>query len=193
MAGFFSKVDDFVNEEIPGGWYTVAALAGGGGYYGMNGGFAGAPTGASSTGFSFLPSGEMTVFSPEVATTASNPSWLSSLFTQPPAPVVDGTRQVSMYPTSSGNIFEPSGMSASEISSIQGIGDSALAQQRLADKMRPRMPNMGGGQQQTQADILNRLDDVQMQMRRGQQVQPSTLASLLDPRVAVKAYTPTLI
>jgi len=41
-------VDDFVNEEIPGGWYTVGAIAGG--TYLANAGAAGAGTAGATAG-----------------------------------------------------------------------------------------------------------------------------------------------
>jgi len=43
-----SEIDDFVNEEIPGGWYTVGALAGGA--YLANAGAAGAGTAGATAG-----------------------------------------------------------------------------------------------------------------------------------------------
>ena len=212
--GFFNKIDretrrllsqtdDFVNEEIPGGWYTVAAMAGGAGY-GMNGGF-GAGSSASGAsgagGFSFLPSGEMTVFSPETAgATSGGSNFLTNLFTGSSelAPMGnDYSRMVEMYPTSSGNIFEPAGMSPSQISSIQGMGDMSLLQERAASRS---MPDFGKSSQQQAAQQaaqqmaqLNQGGDSSGGMRKGQTVQESILASLLDPTVALKAYRPTLI
>ena len=211
--GFFSKLedetkrilsqtDDFVNEEIPGGWYTVAALAGGGAY-GMNGGFGGGFGGGSASGaggaggFSFLPSGEMTVFSPETAgASGGGTNFLSSLFggSQELAPMGnDYSRMVEMYPTSSGNIFEPAGMSPSQISSIQGMGDMSLLQERMASRS---MPDFGKSAQQQAAQQLEQLNqggDFGMGMRKGQAIPQAILSSLLDPAVALKAYRPTLI
>jgi len=186
-----SNVDDGVNDTI--GWEGVAALVAM--MMGMPTGGAGTTGGASgASGFSFLPSGEMTVFSPEVAsaTSTSSPSFLSSLFTQAPAPMgTDYSRAVQMYPTSSGNIFEPAGMSPSQISSIQGIGDMALLQDKLASRS---MPSFGGSQQQqSQEQVMNTINDTVAQLRRGQQVPQAVLSSLLDPQKAVKAYRPTLI
>jgi hypothetical protein len=196
MSGFFSKVDDFVNDEIPGGWYTVAALAGGAGY-GMNGGFGASGSAGGAGGFSFLPSGEMTVFNPEtVGATSGGTNFLSSLFggSSELAPMGnDYSRMVEMYPTSSGNIFEPAGMSPSQISSIQGMGDMSLLQDRLASKS---MPNFGGSAQQQAAQQMAQLNqggDFGMGMRKGQAIPQAVLASLLDPSVALKAYRPTLI
>lgn len=193
MAGFLSKLDDFVNDEIPGGWYTVAAMAGGAGY-GMSGSGTG---GASAGGFEFLPSGEMTVFSPETAgATGGGTNFLSSLFggSQELAPMGnDYSRMVEMYPTSSGNIFEPAGMSPSQISSIQGMGDMSLLQDRMANKS--RMPDFGKSAQQQAAQQLAEFNQGGESggMRKGQAIPQSILSSLLDPAVALKAYRPTLI
>jgi hypothetical protein len=192
-----SQTDDFVNEEIPGGWYTVAALAGGAGY-GMNGGFGAGTGGASGAGgFSFLPSGEMTVFSPETAgASGGGTNFLSSLFggSSELAPMGnDYSRMVEMYPTSSGNIFEPAGMSPSQISSIQQMGDMSLLQERMAGRS---MPDFGKSAQQQAAQQLAELTqggDFGMGMRKGQAIPQAILSSLLDPSVALKAYRPTLI
>jgi hypothetical protein len=194
-----SQTDDFVNEEIPGGWYTVAALAGGAGY-GMNGGFGTGTSGAGGAGgaggFSFLPSGEMTVFSPETAGASGSTNFLSSLFggSQELAPMGnDYSRMVDMYPTSSGNIFEPSGMSPSQISSIQGMGDMSLLQERMAGRS---MPDFGKSAQQQAAQQLadlNQGGDSSGGMRKGQVIPQAILSSLLDPVNALKAYRPTLI
>jgi hypothetical protein len=194
-----SQTDDFVNEEIPGGWYTVAALAGGAGY-GMNGGFGagGSASGAGGAGgFSFLPSGEMTVFSPETAgATSGGSNFLTNLFTGSSelAPMGnDYSRMVEMYPTSSGNIFEPSGMSPSQISSIQQMGDMSLLQDSMANRS---MPNFGQQSQQQAAQQLAQLNqggDSGGGIRKGQVIPQAILSSLLDPSVALKAYRPTLI
>jgi hypothetical protein len=195
MAGFLSKVDDFVNDEIPGGWYTVAAMAGGAGY-GMNGGF-GAGGAGSAGGFEFLPSGEMTVFNPEaVGATGGSSNFLSGLFggSQELAPMGNEySRMVEMYPTSSGNIFEPSGMSPSQISSIQQAGDMSLLKDRMASKAMPNFGNQMQQQTQQQMAQLNQGGDLGGGMRKGQSVSQAILSSLLDPKNAVKAYRPTLI
>jgi len=196
-----SQTDDFVNEEIPGGWYTVAALAGGAGY-GMNGGFGagGSASGAGATGFEFLPSGEMTVFSPETAgATGGGSNFLSSLFggSSELAPLnpTDYSRAVEMYPTSSGNIFEPAGMSPSQISSIQGMGDMSLLQEKMANRS---IPDFGKSAQQQAAQQLAQLNDSNQDnqiggIKKGQAIPQAILSSLLDPSVALKAYRPTLI
>lgn len=188
MAGFFSKLDDEVNDSI--GWEGVAALVAAA---------MGMPTGGTSGagGFEFLPSGEMTVFNPEAAgATSGGTNFLSSLFGGSPelAPMGnDYSRMVEMYPTSSGNIFEPAGMSPSQISSIQGMGDMSLLQERMAGK--GRMPNFGNQMQQQAAQQLAELnqDNQFGGMRKGQAIPQSILSSLLDPANALKAYRPTLI
>jgi hypothetical protein len=193
MAKFLSKLDDFVNDKIPGGWYTVAAMAGGAGYGGMSGMGSGA---SGAGGFEFLPSGEMTVFNPETAgATGGGTNFLSSLFggSSELAPMGnDYSRMVEMYPTSSGNIFEPAGMSPSQISSIQGMGDMSLLQERMAGKS---MPNFGKSAQQQAAQQLADLNQGGESggMRKGQAIPQAILSSLLDPSVALKAYRPTLI
>jgi hypothetical protein len=189
-----SQTDDFVNDEIPGGWYTIAALVGANAY-GMPTG--GAESSAGATGFEFLPSGEMTVFSPETAgATSGGTNFLSNLFggSSELAPMGnDYSRMVEMYPTSSGNIFEPAGMSPSQISSIQGMGDMSLLQDRMANKS--RMPDFGKSAQQQAAQQLADLNQGGESggMRKGQAVPQAILSSLLDPSVALKAYRPTLI
>ena len=189
-----SQTDDFVNDEIPGGWYTVAALVGANTYGMPTGGAEGA---GGAGGFSFLPSGEMTVFSPETAgASGGGTNFLSSLFggSQELAPMGnDYSRMVEMYPTSSGNIFEPSGMSPSQISSIQQMGDMSLLQDSMANRS---MPNFGQQSQQQAAQQLAQLNqggDSSGGMRKGQVIPQAILSSLLDPSVALKAYRPTLI
>jgi hypothetical protein len=188
-----SQTDDFVNDEIPGGWYTVAALVGANTYGMPSGG-----TGGSGGGFNFLPSGEMTVFSPETAgATSGSSNFLTNLFTGSselaPLNPTDYSRAVEMYPTSSGNIFEPAGMSPSQISSIQQMGDMSLLQDRMAN--RSRMPDFGQQTQQQAAQQLAQLnqDNQSGGMRKGQAIPQSVLSSLLDPANALKAYRPTLI
>jgi hypothetical protein len=189
-----SQTDDFVNDEIPGGWYTVAALVGANTYGMPTGGSEGA---GGAGGFSFLPSGEMTVFSPETAgASGGGTNFLSSLFggSQELAPMGnDYSRMVDMYPTSSGNIFEPAGMSPSQISSIQGMGDMSLFQDAMANRS---MPDFGKSTQQQAAQQMAQLNqggDFGMGMRKGQAIPQAILSSLLDPAVALKAYRPTLI
>lgn len=190
-----SQTDDFVNDEIPGGWYTIAALVGANAYGMPSGG-----TGGSSGGFSFLPSGEMTVFSPEtVGATSSaggSSNFLANLFggSSELAPVnpTDYSRMVEMYPTSSGNIFEPAGMSPSQISSIQNAGNMSLLQDKLSARS---MPNFGSQMQQQTAQQLAQLNqgNESSGMKKGSVIPQSILSSLLDPKNAVKAYRPTLI
>jgi hypothetical protein len=183
----FSNVDDGVNDTI--GWEGVAALIA------M---MMGMPTGGTSGsgGFEFLPSGEMTVFNPETAGASGGTNFLSNLFTGSSelAPMGnDYSRMVDMYPTSSGNIFEPAGMSPSQISSIQGMGDMSLLQERMAGRS---MPNFGGSAQQQAAQQMAQLNqggDFGGGMRKGQAIPQAILSSLLDPAVALKAYRPTLI
>jgi len=190
-----SQTDDFVNDEIPGGWYTVAALVGANTYGMPSGGTSGS---GSAGGFSFLPSGEMTVFSPETAgATGGGSNFLTNLFTGSselaPLNPTDYSRSVEMYPTSSGNIFEPAGMSPSQISSIQQMGDMSLLQDRMAN--RSRMPDFGGQMQQQANQQLAQLnqDNESGGMRKGQAIPQAILSSLLDPANALKAYRPTLI
>ena len=90
-------------------------------------------------------------------------------------------------------IFEPSGMSPSQISSIQNMGDQALLSDQLAS--RQRMPDFGQQSQQETAKQLAQLNQGGESggMRKGQKIPVSLLASLLDPQNAVKAYRPTLL
>jgi hypothetical protein len=190
-----SNVDDGVNDTI--GWEGVAALVA------MMMGMPSTGTGGtgSAGGFSFLPSGEMTVFSPETVGATSSAgggsNFLTNLFTGSselaPLNPTDYSRAVEMYPTSSGNIFEPAGMSPSQISSIQQMGDMSLLQDRMAS--RNRMPDFGGQMQQQAAQQLAQLnqDNESGGMRKGQAIPQALLSSLLDPNNALKAYRPTLI
>jgi hypothetical protein len=198
----FSNIDDGVNDTI--GWEGVAALvAMMMGMPSTGAGVTGGASGASGAGgFSFLPSGEMTVFSPEtVGATSSaggSSNFLANLFggSSELAPMGnDYSRMVEMYPTSSGNIFEPAGMSPSQISSIQNMGDMSLLQERMAGKS---MPNFGNSTQQQAAQQLAQLNESMQDnqsggMRKGQAIPQAILSSLLDPSVALKAYRPTLI
>jgi hypothetical protein len=195
-----SQTDDFVNEEIPGGWYTVAALAGGAGY-GMNGGF-GAGSSASGAGgaggFSFLPSGEMTVFSPETAgATGGGSNFLSGIFGSPAA----GTEFV---PDLSGqSTYADIGINPDSMIFDSNMGtydpaskyyDYSYASQKSQQK--PRMPDFGKSAQQQAAQQLadlNQGGDSGGGMRKGQAIPQAILSSLLDPSVALKAYRPTLI
>lgn len=188
MAGFFSDVDDAVNDTI--GWDKLAAMVAM--YFGM-------PTGgAESTGFSWLPSGEMTVADGASALGGSSggTNFLSGLFgggsELAPVNTTDYSRMVEMYPTSSGNIFEPAGMSPSQISSIQSMGDMSLLKDRLSGR---GMPNFGSQMQQQTAQQLAQLNQGGESggIKKGSVIPPSVLSSLLDPQNALKAYRPTLI
>jgi hypothetical protein len=191
MAGFLSDLDDTVNDSI--GWEGVAALVAA--MFGM-------PTGGAggAGGFEWLPSGEMTVAdgASAIGGSSGGTNFLSSLFGSNAelAPMGnDYSRMVEMYPTSSGNIFEPAGMSPSQISSIQGMGDMSLLQERMAGRS---MPNFGNSTQQQAAQQLAQLNDSNQDnqnggMRKGQAIPQAILSSLLDPSVALKAYRPTLI
>lgn len=193
MAGFFSDVDDAVNDSI--GWEGVAAIIAS--MFGMPTGGFGAETGGAG-GFSWLPSGEMTVSEGASALGGSGGStnFLSGLFGSgselAPVNPTDYSRMVEMYPTSSGNIFEPAGMSPTQISSIQSMGDMSLLQNRLAERS---MPNFGGQMQQQTAQQLAQLNQGGESggIKKGQAIPPSILSSLLDPQNALKAYRPTLI
>lgn len=196
-----SNVDDGVNDVIPGGWYTVAAIVANamGVPMPISGGEGAAAEGsAAAAGFEWLPSGEMTVFNPETigATSGGSSNFLANLFggSSELAPLnpTDYSRAVEMYPTSSGNIFEPAGMSPSQISSIQGMGDSALLREQMASKT--RMPDFGNlMNQQTQQQLAGLNQESPLGIKKGGKVADSLLASLLDPTVAVKAYRPSLI
>ena len=192
MAGFFSDVDDAVNNTI--GWDKLAAMVAM--YFGM-------PTGGTGSeslagGFEWLPSGEMTVADGASALGGSSggTNFLSSIFgsSGTPAPInpTDYSRMVEMYPTSSGNIFEPAGMSPSQISSIQNAGNMSLLQDKLSARS---MPNFGSQMQQQTAQQLAQLNQGNESggMKKGSVIPQSILSSLLDPKSAVKAYRPTLI
>jgi hypothetical protein len=188
MAGFLSDVDDTVNDTV--GWENILkALAA----YFTGGTSMAAPNG----GFEFLPSGEMTVAdgASAIGSSSGGTNFLSNIFggSSELAPMGnDYSRMVEMYPTSGGNIFEPAGMSPSQISSIQGMGDMSLLQDRLASRS---MPNFGGSIQQQAAQQMAQLNQGGESggMRKGQAIPQAILSSLLDPSVALKAYRPTLI
>ncbi len=192
MAGFFSDVDDAVNDTI--GWEKLAAMLAM--YFGMPTGGTGSESLAGS--FEWLPSGEMTVADGASALGGSSggTNFLSNIFgsSGTPAPLnpTDYSRQVSMYPTSSGNIFEPAGMSATDIASIQRAGDMSLLQDRLAGRS---MPNFGSQMQQQTAQQLAQLnqDIGSGGIKKGGQIPQAIVSSLLAPTSALKAYRPTLI
>jgi hypothetical protein len=192
MAGFFSDVDDAVNDTI--GWDKLAAMVAM--YFGMPTGGTGAESLAG--GFEWLPSGEMTVADGASALGGSSggTNFLSSIFgsSGTPAPLnpTDYSRTVQMYPTSSGNIFEPSGMSPTDIAGIQNAGNMSLLQDKLSARS---MPNFGGQMQQQTAQQLAQLNQGGESggMKKGSVIPQSILSSLLDPKSAVKAYRPTLI
>jgi hypothetical protein len=164
----FSNIDDGVNDTV--GWDKIAAMAAM--YFGMP---TGGTEGSASGGTNFLSS----IFGGSSELAPMNPT--------------DYSRAVEMYPTSSGNIFEPSGMSSSQISSIQNMGDQALLRDQMAS--RQSMPDFGKQSQQQSIQELDRLNNGGefSGMRKGQQIPTSLLSSLLDPTNAVKAYRPTLI
>jgi hypothetical protein len=107
-------------------------------------------------------------------------NWFDSLFSQsqPPAPMgADYSRMVEMYPTSSGNIFEPSGMSPSQIGSLQASGDSAMMQDYNNNRLMRSL--MGMQQQQQQQQKINAMNQMnQMSAIRG--VQVANNPNLLD-------------
>lgn len=185
MAGFLSNVDDFVNEKVPNGWYSLAALLG---YNAMPTSGAGA-----GGGFSWLPSGEMTIA--DGATQAGGgTNFLSTLFgsSSTPAPVVDlRSRQVEMYPTSGGNIFEPSGMSAGQLDQLNLQGMLSRLQQ--SGNERPWELDALKMLTQPQQQQQQKQEEPTAQLKRGAIVPKAVLSSLLDPAIAVKAYRPTLI
>lgn len=194
-----SKVDDFVNEEIPGGWYTVAAMAGGAGYGGM-GGLGGAGSGASGAGgFSFLPSGEMTVFSPETAgATSGGTNFLSSIFGGSSGATGSGE----FIPDLSGqSTYGDIGIDPDSMIFDSNMGTYDVAepyynyQYASPTQQRPKNPDFGNQAQQQLAQQLGQLNQGGESggMRKGQAIPTSVLASLLDPKNAVKAYRPTLL
>lgn len=195
MAGFFSDVDDTVNDTV--GWENiaraVAAYFTGGASEGALGG---------SGGFEWLPNGEMTTFAPTDSGGGTN--FLSSLF--------GGNKggSGSFIPDFSGlSTYEDIGIDPDSSVFDSNIGTydpaepyydmnkaSSLLDSLLSKQKQQSMPNFGNQmQQQTQQQLgqLNQGGDFGMGMRKGQAVPESVLASLLDPKVALKAYRPTLI
>lgn len=117
--------------------------------------------------------------------------YLNSLFTQTPAPMGnDYSRQVSLYQTPQGNLFEPTGMSGNQLDQLNMQGMLAQLSQ-------------GGNQRPWELDLLKMLMPQQQaaqkqeeplaQLKKGVVIPQSILSSLLDPQTAVKAYRPTLI
>jgi hypothetical protein len=84
-------------------------------------------------------------------------------------------------------------MSPSQISSIQGLGDMSLLQERMAGQSMPSFGNSVQQQAAQQLAQLNQGGDSGGGMRKGQAIPQAILSSLLDPSVALKAYRPTLI
>lgn len=182
MAGFFSKVDDFVNENVPNGWYSLAAMLG---YNAM-------PTGGASGGFNWLPSGEMTI-ADGASQANGGTNFLSSLFgssgaTQGGGFIPDLAGQstyadIGIDPASSGlDINSPLSDPASSYYNIAKTGNQRPWELELLKALTPQQ------QQQQQEE-----KDTSMQVKKGQMVAPSSLYSLLSPQVAVKAYRPTLL
>lgn len=102
----------------------------------------------------------------------------------------DYSRNVDLYATSGGSLFEPSGMSDSQLNDLNAQGMLAKLEQgkdqmpwelALLKMMTQQQPQ----QQQEQS--------YQTQLKRGQAIQPSLLTTLLNPQNAVKAYRPTLL
>jgi hypothetical protein len=199
-----SNVDDGVNDTI--GWEGVAALVAM--MMGMpTGTFGGSSASAAggSTGFSFLPSGEMTVFSPETAgATGGNSNFLSSLFGggggasgtfTPDLSGLSTYGDIGIDPTTSA--FDSSMGTYDPASKYYDLGSSSSLLDSLLSKQKQQsMPNFGNQMQQQAAQQLAQLnqgDDFGMGMRKGQAIPQAILSSLLDPSVALKAYRPTLI
>ena len=193
-----SKVDDFVNEEIPGGWYTVAAMAGGAGYGSMGGASSGA---SGAGGFSFLPSGEMTVYAPEASSAGGLSDFFSGLFKSS-----TGNSGEFIPDLSGQSIYEDIGIDPD--SSVFNVNDPIYdpaepyydykyepTNTSSQNKQKPKMPDFGSQSQQQLSQQLGQLNQGGESggMRKGQAIPTSVLASLLDPKNAVKAYRPTLL
>ena len=173
-----SNIDDGVNDTI--GWDKVAALVAM--YFGMP-----APTGAegSAAGFEWLPSGEMTVFSPETAGASGGTNIFGSSF----IPDLSGQStyaDIGIDPASSGlDINAPLSDPAEPYYNYSFSSPSRPNQ---------RMPDFGNlMNQQTQQELAGLNQESPLGIKKGGQVSDSVLASLLDPSVAVKAYRPSLI
>jgi hypothetical protein len=117
--------------------------------------------------------------------------YLNSLFTQNPAPMGnDYSRQVSLYQTPQGNVFEPASMSGNQLDQLNLQGMLAQLSQ-------------GGNERPWELDLLKMLMPQQQlqqkqeeplaQLKKGIVIPQATLSGLLDPSVALKAYRPTLI
>lgn len=192
-----SNVDDGVNDTI--GWEGVAAIIA------MMMGIP-MPTGgaegsaAASTGFEWLPSGEMTVFNPETAgATGGSSNWLSGLFGGS-----SGTTSGEFIPDLSGqSIYEDIGIdpesSGLDINSplsdpAEQYYDYKYSSPSSPSRQSQRMPDFGNlMNNQTQQQLAGLNQESPLGIKKGGQVADSVLASLLDPSVAVKAYRPSLI
>lgn len=182
-----SNVDDGVNDVIPGGWYTVAAIVANamGVPMPISGGEGAAAEGSAAAGFEWLPSGEMTVFSPETAGASSGTNIFNSSF------IHDLSGQstyadIGIDPASSGlDINAPLSDPAEPYYNYSFSSTSRPNQ---------RMPDFGNlMNQQTQQQLAGLNQESPLGIKKGGQVADSVLASLLDPSVAVKAYRPSLI
>ena len=193
MAGFFSDLDDTVNDTI--GWENIARAVGA---YFTGGASEGALGG--SGGFEWLPNGEMTTFAPTDSGGGTN--FLSSLFGgnkgsgtfTPDLSGLSTYEDIGIDPDSS--VFDSNMGTYDPAEPYYDMNKSSLLDSLLGKQKQQSMPNFGGQmQQQTQQQMaqLNQGGDFGMGMRKGQAIPESVLASLLDPKVALKAYRPTLI
>ena len=193
MAGFFSDLDDTVNDTV--GWENIAkALAA---YF-----TGGSSMAATNGGFEWLPSGEMTTFAPTDSGGGTN--FLSSLFGGgkgssgsfvPDLSGLSTYADIGIDPESSA--FDSNMGTYDPASKYYDLGSSSSLLDSLLSKQKQQsMPNFGNQlQQQTQQQLgqLNQGGDFGGGMKKGQAVPEAVLYSLLSPQVALKAYRPTLI
>lgn len=190
-----SKLDDGVNDAVPGGWATVAAVVAN--MMGVPMPISGGEGAAASSGFEFLPSGEMTVFSPETAgATSGGTNFLSSIFGGSSGgsgefiPDLSGQSTYGDIGIDPDSMIFDSNMGTYDVAEpYYGYQYSSPAQQKF------KTPDFGNQAQQQLAQQLGQLNQGGESggMKKGQAIPTSVLASLLDPKNAVKAYRPTLL
>jgi hypothetical protein len=196
MAGFFSDVDDTVNDTV--GWENILkALAA----YFTGGTSMAAPNG----GFEFLPSGEMTVAdgASAIGGSSGGTNFLSNLFSGsegssgtfvPDLSGLSTYADIGIDPATTA--FDSNMGTYDPASKYYNLNQSSLIDDLLSKQRQQSMTNFGNQIQQQSAQQMAQLNqggDFGMGMRQGQAVPQAILSSLLDPAVALKAYRPTLI
>lgn len=193
MAGFFSDLDDTVNDTV--GWENILKAIGA--YF----------TGGTSLGATGMPTDVMNIAdaSNSSGMFSGGTNFLSSLFGGsggssgtfvPDLSGLSTYADIGIDPESSA--FDSNMGTYDPASKYYDLGSSSsLLDSLLSKQKKQSMPNFGGQMQQQTAQQLAQLNDYQGMnsggIKKGQAIPQSVLSSLLDPTNALKAYRPTLI